>query len=184
MPVIIQHDLSQQVLMLGYMNEEAFNKTQTEGKVTFFSRSQNRLWTKGETSGNYLLVKDMHIDCDQDTLLIKVIPVGPTCHTGQYSCFEPETEKGFLYKLQNLIQNTKENPRKRSYTSKLFRKGINKISQKFGEEAVEVIIEAKDKDDEKFINETADLMYHFLVLLTQKGKDLSDVEKVLLERHE
>jgi len=169
--------------MLGYMNEEAFNITQAEERVTFFSRSQNKLWKKGETSGNFLQVKEMFLDCDQDSLLIKALPEGPTCHTGQYSCFEPENEKGFLYKLEGTIQQIKEAPRKRSYTSKLFRKGINKISQKFGEEAIEVIIEAKDKHDDLFINESADLMYHFLVLLAQKGKDLSDVEKVLLERH-
>lgn len=183
-PVIIQHAQSQQVLMLGYMNAEAFEKTKLEGKVTFFSRSKNRLWTKGESSGNFLFVKKIQLDCDQDTLLIKALPKGPTCHTGKYSCFGKESEKGFLHKLAATIQDRKKNPQKGSYTNKLFNKGLNKIAQKVGEEAVELVIEAKDNNDQLFLDEAADLMYHFLVLLAQKGKDLSDVEKVLLERHE
>jgi len=182
-PVIIQHHQSRQVLMLGYMNEEAWLKTQQEEKVTFFSRSKNRLWTKGETSGNFLLVKEIQLDCDQDTLLIMAQPKGPTCHTGSYSCFEEETSQGFLHKLEGIIQDRKANPTESSYTSTLFARGINKIAQKVGEEAVELVIEAKDNNDDLFLNEAADLMYHFLVLLAQKGKHLSDIEEVLLERH-
>lgn len=183
LPVIIQHAQSGQVLMLGYMDKEAFKLTQAQEVVTFYSRSKKRLWTKGETSRNYLRVAEMLLDCDKDTLLIKASPDGPTCHTGSYSCFEEESEKGFLHKLQSLIQDRKQRPKKGSYTTKLFKKGLNKIAQKVGEEAVELVIEAKDNDDDLFINEAADLMYHYLVLLAQKGKDLSDVEKVLLERH-
>ncbi len=182
-PVIIQHHQTFQVLMLGYMNEAAFEKTQKEKKVTFYSRSKKRLWTKGESSGNFLWVKDMKIDCDQDALLLKAAPEGPTCHTGSYSCFGKEKAHGFLHKLEGIIQQRKKQPKKGSYTSKLFEKGINKIAQKVGEEAVELVIEAKDNNDTLFLNEAADLMYHFLILLSQKGKDLSDVEKVLLERH-
>lgn len=182
-PVIIQDELTLQVLMLGYMNEEAFEKTKREGKVTFFSRSKNRLWTKGETSHNYLWVKKIDIDCDQDTLLIKVSPEGPTCHTGSYSCFEEQNAKGFVYKLQNIISQRIDEKVNGSYTYQLYQKGINKVAQKVGEEAVEVVIEAKDTDDVLFKNEAADLLYHYLILLKAKGFQLEDIEKVLFDRN-
>lgn len=182
-PVIIQEELTLQVLMLGYMNEEAFEKTKREGKVTFFSRSKNRLWTKGETSHNYLWVKKIDIDCDHDTLLIKVSPEGPTCHTGSYSCFEEQNAKGFVYKLQNIISQRIDEKVNGSYTYQLYQKGINKVAQKVGEEAVEVVIEAKDTDDVLFKNEAADLLYHYLILLKAKGFQLEDIEKVLFDRN-
>lgn len=182
-PVIIQDELTLQVLMLGYMNEEAFEKTKREGKVTFFSRSKNRLWTKGETSHNYLWVKKIDIDCDHDTLLIKVSPEGPTCHTGSYSCFEEQNAKGFVYKLQNIISQRIDEKVNGSYTYQLYQKGINKLAQKVGEEAVEVVIEAKDTDDVLFKNEAADLLYHYLILLKAKGFQLEDIEKVLFDRN-
>lgn len=182
-PVIIQDELTLQVLMLGYMNEEAFEKTKREGKVTFFSRSKNRLWTKGETSHNYLWVKKIDIDCDHDTLLIKVSPEGPTCHTGSYSCFEEQNAKGFVYKLQNIISQRINEKVNGSYTYQLYQKGINKVAQKVGEEAVEVVIEAKDTDDVLFKNEAADLLYHYLILLKAKGFQLEDIEKVLFDRN-
>jgi len=184
MPCIIQDDTTQKVLMLGYMNEEALEKTQTEGKVTFFSRTKKRLWTKGETSGNFLNVKSIKADCDNDTLLIKVNPVGEVCHTGADTCFE-ETNEGdkFLFDLEKVIQDRKDNPSEKSYTSSLFQKGINKIAQKVGEEAVEIVIEAKDNNDDLFLGEAADLMYHYLVLLVAKNKSLDDVISVLKERH-
>ena len=181
-PVIIQHFQNQQVLMLGYMNVEAFAKTQAEGKVTFFSRSKNRLWTKGETSGNFLFVKDILVDCDNDTLLIKADPVGPTCHTGATSCFKEETARGFLYELQQTISQRIDNNDTESYTNKLFRKGINKVAQKVGEEAVELVIEAKDNNDELFKNEAADLLYHLLILLKTKNVNLEEIEMVLKKR--
>ncbi|WP_303848601.1 bifunctional phosphoribosyl-AMP cyclohydrolase/phosphoribosyl-ATP diphosphatase HisIE [Apibacter mensalis] len=182
-PVIIQDELTLQILMLGYMNEEAFEKTKREGKVTFFSRSKNRLWTKGETSHNYLWVKKIDIDCDHDTLLIKVSPEGPTCHTGSYSCFEEQNVKGFVYKLQNIISQRIDEKVNGSYTYQLYQKGINKVAQKVGEEAVEVVIEAKDTDDVLFKNEAADLLYHYLILLKAKGFQLEDIEKVLFDRN-
>lgn len=184
MPCIVQDDATQKVLMLGYMNEAALEKTQTEGKVTFFSRTKNRLWTKGETSGNFLNVKSIKADCDNDTLLIKVNPVGVVCHTGADTCFE-ETNEGdsFLFDLEKVIQDRKDNPSEGSYTSSLFQKGINKIAQKVGEEAVEIVIEAKDENDDLFLGEAADLMYHYLVLLAAKNKSLDDVIDVLKERH-
>jgi phosphoribosyl-ATP pyrophosphohydrolase/phosphoribosyl-AMP cyclohydrolase len=181
-PVIIQNYLNQQVLMLGYMNEEAWLKTQSEGRVTFYSRSKNRLWTKGETSGNYLFVKDIRIDCDNDTILILAEPKGPTCHTGSTSCFKEETSKGFLYELQQTIARRIDDNDENSYTNKLYRKGINKVAQKVGEEAVELVIEAKDNDDDLFKNEAADLLYHFLILLKAKGVKLEDIELVLKGR--
>jgi phosphoribosyl-AMP cyclohydrolase / phosphoribosyl-ATP pyrophosphohydrolase len=181
-PVIIQHHQNMQVLMLGYMNEEAWQKTCQEGKVTFFSRSKNRLWTKGETSGNFLLVKDIRIDCDQDTILIKADPMGPTCHTGSTSCFHEETAKGFLYELQQTITQRIDDNDETSYTNKLFRKGINKVAQKVGEEAVELVIEAKDNNDELFKGEAADLLYHFLILLKTKNVKLEDIEHTLKNR--
>jgi len=181
-PVIIQNYQNQQVLMLGYMNEEAFTNTQAEGKVTFFSRSKNRLWTKGETSGNFLMVKDILIDCDNDTILIKADPIGPTCHTGSTTCFKEETAKGFLYELQQTIAQRIDENDVDSYTNKLFRKGINKVAQKVGEEAVELIIEAKDNDEDLFKNEAADLLYHLLILLKTKNVKLEDIELVLKNR--
>lgn len=181
-PVIIQDNATLQVLMLGYMNEEAFNKTQTEGKVTFFSRSKNRLWTKGETSGHFLLVQDIKIDCDNDTILIKVIPQGATCHTGSTSCFKEETAKGFLYKLENAINQRIDDNDENSYTNKLYKRGINKVAQKVGEEAIELVIEAKDNNADLFQNEAADLLYHFLILLKAKQMKLEDIEQVLQGR--
>ena len=181
-PVIIQDYLTLQVLMLGYMDEEAFQKTQLEQKVTFFSRSKNRLWTKGETSGNFLLVKEIKIDCDNDTLLIKALPSGPTCHKGTTSCFNEDTAKGFLYRLQQTIEQRIEVNDENSYTNKLYRRGINKVAQKVGEEAVELVIEAKDNNIELFKNEAADLMYHFLILLKAKNLQLEQIEKILKER--
>jgi len=182
-PAVIQDYSTLQVLMLGYMNEEAFRKTQQEGKVTFFSRSRNRLWTKGETSGNFLIVKEITIDCDNDALLIKVDPSGPVCHTGTKSCFGEETSKGFIYKLEQIINQRVDNNIGESYTNKLFRKGINKVAQKVGEEAVELIIEAKDDDPELFKNEAADLFYHLLILLKIKKVSFSDIEEILKSRH-
>jgi phosphoribosyl-AMP cyclohydrolase / phosphoribosyl-ATP pyrophosphohydrolase len=181
-PVIIQNYQNQQVLMLGYMNEEAFAKTQSEGKVTFFSRSKNRLWTKGETSGNFLIVKDILVDCDNDTILIKADPKGPTCHTGSTSCFKEETAKGFLYELQQAIAQRIDENDVDSYTNKLFRKGINKVAQKVGEEAVELVIEAKDNNEDLFKNEAADLLFHLLILLKTKNVKLEDIELVLKNR--
>ncbi len=182
-PVIIQDDRTFQVLMLGYMNREAYEKTKNEGIVTFFSRSKNRLWTKGETSGNVLHVRQISFDCDKDTLLIKVMPEGPTCHTGSTSCFNEETSKGFIYRLEEIISQRIEDDETASYTNKLFRKGINKVAQKVGEEAVELIIEAKDNNDDLFQNEAADLLYHFLILLKAKGFQLEDIEAILEERN-
>jgi len=181
-PVIIQNSNSSQVLMLGYMNEEAYKKTKSGGKVTFFSRSKNRLWTKGETSGNYLFVKEIQIDCDSDTILIKAQPKGPTCHTGSTSCFKEETAKGFLYQLEQTISDRIVNNAENSYTNKLYKKGINKIAQKLGEEAIELIIEAIDNDDNLLKNEAADLLYHFLVLLKAKGVKLTEIEEILKDR--
>ena len=181
-PAIIQHTLTGQVLMLGYMNEEALEKTKSEGKVTFFSRSKNRLWTKGETSGNYLIVDEILTDCDGDTLLIKVYPQGPTCHTGSTSCFKEESAKGFLYKLEKTIEQRIASDAENSYTNALFKKGVNKVAQKVGEEAVELVIEAKDNNIDLFKNEAADLLYHFLILLKTKNLKLTDIEEVLQGR--
>lgn len=182
-PVVIQDTHTLQVLMVGYMNEEALEKTRKEGKVTFFSRSKQRLWTKGESSGNYLTVDEIQVDCDSDTLLIKAIPAGPTCHTGSTSCFKEETSKGFLYELESVIeQRITENP-EGSYTSRLFSRGVNKVAQKVGEEAVELVIESKDDNLDLFKNEAADLLYHFLILLKTKDLKLQDVEAVLQGRH-
>ncbi len=183
-PAIIQHYATKTVLMLGYMNEEALQKTQELGKVTFYSRSKQRLWTKGEESGNSLLLKSIEVDCDNDTLLIQVDPVGPTCHKGTETCFGEVDGSGFVHQLQRIIEDRKTNPSEKSYTTSLFEKGINKIAQKVGEEAVETVIEAKDDNDELFLNEAADLMFHYLVLLSAKGKSLEDVEAVLKSRHQ
>ncbi|SFK45482.1 bifunctional phosphoribosyl-AMP cyclohydrolase/phosphoribosyl-ATP diphosphatase HisIE [Proteiniphilum acetatigenes] len=182
-PAVIQDTLSLQVLMVGYMNEEALERTQKEGKVTFFSRSKNRLWTKGETSGNWLVVDEILTDCDNDTILIKAYPQGPACHTGSTSCFGDKQSKGFLYELENVIEKRiTENP-EGSYTSKLFSRGVNKVAQKVGEEAVELVIEAKDNNIDLFKNEAADLLYHFLILLKTKKLKLEDIEAILVERH-
>ncbi|MFN6945687.1 MAG: bifunctional phosphoribosyl-AMP cyclohydrolase/phosphoribosyl-ATP diphosphatase HisIE [Cytophagaceae bacterium] len=184
-PAIIQDIETARVLMTGYMNKEAYEKTSQEGKVTFFSRSKQRLWTKGETSGNFLLVKDIKVDCDGDALLIKVTPIGPTCHTGSDTCWnEKNTGKAaFLNHLKEVIRNRKNNPSDTSYTSSLFAKGVNKIAQKVGEEAVELVIEAKDNNKDLFLGEAADLLFHYLVLLEQKNIDLDEVINVLADRH-
>jgi len=184
-PAIIQDADTSKVLMLGFMNQEAYDKTVREKKVTFFSRTKNRLWTKGEESGHFLLVKDVLLDCDNDTLLIKCKPVGPTCHTGSDTCFNELNSGGieFLNYLQKLIDQRKKDMPENSYTTKLFNKGINKIAQKVGEEAVELVIESKDNNDELFLNEAADLMFHLLVLLTEKKFKIDDVVKILESRH-
>ena len=189
-PAIIQDENTATVLMLGFMNSEALDKTRKEGKVTFFSRTKNRLWTKGEESGNFLHVVEILEDCDKDTLLIKANPAGPVCHTGSETCFNeknivsPDPEGiSFITQLQQLIHKRKIEMPEGSYTSSLFNAGINKIAQKVGEEAVELVIEAKDNNDELFLNEAADLLYHMLVLLTAKGKDIKDVVAVLEQRH-
>jgi phosphoribosyl-ATP pyrophosphohydrolase/phosphoribosyl-AMP cyclohydrolase len=181
-PVIIQDHASLQVLMLGYMNQDAFHKTEAENKVTFYSRSKKRLWTKGEESGNFLKVIDMQIDCDNDTLLIKADPVGPTCHTGSTSCFKEETSKGFIYALEDSINKRIIEADENSYTYKLFKKGINKVAQKVGEEAVELVIESKDNDLNLFKNEAADLLYHYLILLKAKDLNFEAIEEVLEKR--
>lgn len=183
-PAIIQDSETGVVLMLGYMNKEAFEKTKESGKVTFFSRSQNKLWTKGETSGNWLYYKDALIDCDNDTLLIKATPSGPTCHTGQDTCFNEINNGGsFLNELENLILERKQKMPEKSYTTELFRKGINKISQKVGEEATEVIIEAMAKNNNLLKEESADLIYHLLVLLAERDLKFNEVVEVLKKRH-
>ena len=183
-PVIVQDDQTARVLMLGYMNEEAFVKTQKEKRVTFYSRSKKRLWTKGEESGNFLEVKTILIDCDDDTLLIKAVPLGPVCHTGADTCFqEKNVSADFLQVLENIIVDRKSNPSETSYTTSLFKKGINKIAQKVGEEAVELVIEAKDNNIDLFKNEAADLLYHYLILLAAKNTSLHDIKQVLIERH-
>jgi len=184
-PVIIQDWSTNRVLMLGYMNEEALKKTKSEGKVTFYSRSKERLWTKGETSGNFLEVKEIIADCDNDTLLIKTEPQGPTCHTGADTCFNESNGANalFLHYLQDIIVDRRNSTADKSYTKLLFDKGINKIAQKVGEEAVELVIEAKDSDEDLFKNEAADLLFHLLVLLEAKNVKLGDVVDVLRERH-
>ena len=192
-PAIIQDASTDTVLMLGFMNEEALQRTREEGKVTFFSRTKNRLWTKGEESGNFLHVVEILEDCDKDTLLIKANPAGSVCHTGSDTCFnEKNTDSGvsqdqedltFIVQLQQLIHRRKAEMPEDSYTTSLFNAGINKIAQKVGEEAVELVIESKDSNDELFLNEAADLLYHLLVLLTAKGKDIKDVVSVLEQRH-
>ena len=182
LPVIIQDSATQKVLMLGFMNEAAFNKTNEEARVTFFSRSKQRLWTKGETSGNFLEVKEILLDCDSDTLLVKAAPIGPVCHTGADTCFNESNPKFSLNKLEETIEARKNNPVAGSYTSSLFDSGINKIAQKVGEEAVELVIESKDNNKDKLLNEAADLLYHYLVLLHAKGQRLNDVVQVLAGR--
>lgn len=183
-PVIIQDDRTLQVLMLGYMNAEALEKTSQEKTVTFFSRSKNRLWTKGEESGNFLAVKSIASDCDNDTILIRAVPKNTVCHTGSFSCFGDKDPKGFLYDLEATISRRIDEKAENSYTYALFQKGINKMAQKVGEEAVELVIEAKDNQDELFKNEAADLLYHYLILLKAKGMSMQDIEKVLMDRSE
>lgn len=183
-PAIVQDNTTNIVLMLGYMNTEAFEKTQKERRVTFFSRSKKRLWTKGEESGNFLNVDTMLIDCDSDSILIKATPLGPTCHTGSDTCFnEKNTPVDFLSRLEQIINDRKNNPNDKSYTSSLFAKGINKIAQKVGEEAIELVIEAKDTNADLFKNEAADLLFHYLILLSAKGYNLTEITNVLHSRH-
>lgn len=183
-PVIIQDSISMTVLMLGYMNDEAIRKTKKTGNVTFYSRTKKRLWTKGEESGNFLRLVNMKVDCDNDTILIYVKPEGPTCHLGTDSCWGEKnlSNFGYLSQLEEIIAERKKDDKKNSYVASLFREGINKIAQKVGEEATETIIEAKDENKQLFLNESADLLFHYLILLQAKGFRLSDVEKVLLTR--
>ena len=183
-PAIIQDYKTHKVLMLGFMSEESMNKTLQEGKVTFYSRTKKRLWTKGEESGNYLHVKEVIPDCDHDTLLIKAIPTGPVCHTGADTCWsERNHQEDFLYYLEDIIELRKKSQDEKSYVRQLFQQGINKIAQKVGEEAVELVIEAKDNNDELFLNESADLLFHYLLLLNAKGYNLRDVVTILQARH-
>ena len=183
-PAIVQDHSTGKVLMLGFMNEEAYRKTLSGGKVVFYSRSRQRLWTKGEESGHFLLLKGLTADCDQDSLLIKAEPLGPVCHTGADTCWgEKNIKDDFLYYLESLIHLRKQAPVEESYVAKLFSKGINKIAQKLGEEAVEMVIEAKDQNEELFLNESADLLFHYLILLNAKGHTLQDVVAILEQRH-
>jgi len=184
LPAIIQDADTGKVLMLGFMNQAAWQKTCAEKRVTFYSRTKKRLWTKGETSGHFLSVESVRTDCDDDTILIKARPAGPVCHTGADTCFGESNAAGFdLFALQKIIKNRKENPTDQSYTASLFARGINKIAQKVGEEAVELVIEAKDDNRDLFLNEAADLVYHLLVLLEAKSVDLGEVIAVLADRH-
>lgn len=185
-PAIVQDAQTKEILMLGYMNQEALDKTQETQKVTFFSRSKNRLWTKGEESGNFLELVGIRVDCDKDTLLVTANPKGPTCHTGTDTCWGTQNNQdyGFLSKLEEIIAARKEDKENTdSYVASLFRKGINKIAQKVGEEAVETVIEAKDDNDDLFLNESADLLFHYLILLQAKGYLLNDIVKTLKDRH-
>ncbi len=181
-PAVIQDAKTKKVLMLGYMNDEAYNKTLESGLVTFYSRSRKRLWTKGETSANFLELVEIKLDCDQDSLLVLVNPTGPVCHTGSDTCWDEKNRLGFLDELESIIAQRKKMLPENSYVSSLFKKGLNKIAQKLGEEAVEVIIEAKDQNDELFLNESADLLFHYLILLQAKGFKLDDVVSVLEKR--
>jgi phosphoribosyl-ATP pyrophosphohydrolase/phosphoribosyl-AMP cyclohydrolase len=184
-PAIVQDYITQKVLMLGFMNEEALKKTEETGLVTFFSRSKHRLWTKGEESGNHLQLRQILVDCDKDTLLIKAEPKGPVCHTGADTCWSEKNHKeDFLYYLEHIVQLRRNGTEEKSYVKSLFAKGINKIAQKVGEEAVELVIEAKDVNRELFLNEAADLLFHYIVLLQAKDCSLSDVIKVLQQRHQ
>ncbi len=185
-PVIVQDSLSGKVLMQGYMNEEALAKTKESGMVTFFSRSKNRLWTKGETSGNFMELVSIAVDCDGDSILVKANPRGPVCHTGADTCFDEvnDSKTGFIDQLRAIIKDRKNNPTDKSYTASLFAKGINKVAQKVGEEAVEIVIEAKDDNKDLFMGEAADLLYHYLVLLEAKGYELDEVMEVLIDRHQ
>ena len=182
-PAIVQDSDTGKVLMLGFMNEEALAKTQKEKKVTFFSRSKQRLWTKGEESGNFLEVREIAGDCDKDTILVKARPAGPVCHTGADTCFNETNRPDFLKTLERIIRERQQDPPGKSYTASLFARGINKIAQKVGEEATELVIEAKDNNRELFLNEAADLLFHYLILLRAKNADLGEVISVLEERH-
>ncbi len=182
-PAIIQDAKTKKVLMLGYMNDEAYKKTLESGLVTFYSRSRKKIWTKGETSGNFLELIEIKVDCDQDSLLVLANPTGPVCHTGSDTCWDEKNQIDFLENLENIITQRKEMLPDNSYVSSLFKKGLNKIAQKVGEEAVEVIIEAKDQDDDRFLNESADLLFHYLILLQAKGFKLDDVVSVLEKRN-
>jgi phosphoribosyl-ATP pyrophosphohydrolase/phosphoribosyl-AMP cyclohydrolase len=182
-PVIIQNVQTLEVLMLGYMNKEAYDKTVKENIVTFFSRSKNRLWTKGETSNNFLHVRSMHLDCDNDTLLIKVKADGPTCHTGSRSCFKTDYNQNFILELEAIVADRYENPQEGSYVNKLHAKGLNKIAQKVGEEAVETVIAALNETETDLINESSDLVFHLIVLLREKGLNLERIARNLEERH-
>jgi len=182
-PCVVQDAYSNKVLMLGFMNEEAYSKTVAEKRVTFYSRSKQRLWTKGETSGNWLELVEILKDCDNDSLLVKATPKGPVCHTGADTCFNESNDRWSLKSLEQIISDRKLNPKKESYTSSLFESGINKIAQKVGEEAVELVIEAKDNNQERFVNEAADLLFHYLILLSAKNCKLDDVIKILSNRH-
>ncbi|MCX2431068.1 bifunctional phosphoribosyl-AMP cyclohydrolase/phosphoribosyl-ATP diphosphatase HisIE [Pedobacter sp. GR22-10] len=184
LPVIIQNYKTLEVLMLGYMNAEALEKTQTEGKVTFFSRAKNRLWTKGETSNNFLYVKELYVDCDNDTILIKADAVGPTCHTGSRSCFKTDFNQNFIFELENIITDRYENPVEGSYINKMRSKGLNKIAQKVGEEGVETVIAALAESEEELIGEASDLVFHLLFLLKEKGLSIQDIAKNLEKRHQ
>lgn len=183
LPVVVQDAATLKVLMLGYMNREAYEKTLAEGRVTFYSRSRQSLWTKGETSGHYLMVESMYIDCDKDTLLVKATPIGPTCHRGTTSCFDTPDSEGFIRKLQTVIQQRHRDMPEGSYTTKLFIKGVKKIAQKVGEEAVESVVEAVDGNRDRFIYEASDMVYHLLVLLEQMGCSIEDLERELELRH-
>lgn len=183
LPVIIQDYKTLEVLMLGYMNAEALEKTQAEGKVTFFSRSKNRLWTKGETSNNFLYVKELFVDCDNDTILIKADAVGPTCHTGSRSCFKTDFNQNFIFELENIINDRYENPVEGSYINKMRSKGLNKIAQKVGEEGVETVIAALAESEEELIGEASDLLFHLMFLLKEKGLSIQDIAKNLEKRH-
>jgi phosphoribosyl-ATP pyrophosphohydrolase/phosphoribosyl-AMP cyclohydrolase len=183
-PAIIQDHVTQKVLMLGFMNQHALDKTMTEGKVTFFSRTKNRLWTKGEESGHFLHLKEIAVDCDNDTLLVKVKPEGPVCHTGADTCWmERNHSEDFLYYLEDIIQLRKKTEDGKSYVRDLLNKGINKVAQKVGEEAIELVIESKDNNEELFLNEAADLLFHYLLLLNAKGHNLHSVVEILKSRH-
>lgn len=184
-PAIVQDNRTGKVLMLGFMNQEALDKTIALGRLTFYSRSKKRLWTKGEESGHFLNLRNLAVDCDQDTLLIQAAPEGPVCHTGADTCWNEKNEPaGFLPELEKIIRQRKNNPEENSYVAGLFKKGINKVAQKVGEEAVELVIEAKDSNDSLFLNEAADLLFHYLILLQAKGHNLQDVTDVLRERHD
>ena len=183
LPVIVQDATTLKVLMLGYMNREAYDKTVEEGRVSFFSRTRNTLWTKGETSGHFLLVKDMYADCDMDTLLVKAEPIGPTCHRGTTSCFDTPESEGFIRHLQSVVQQRHRDMPEGSYTTKLFIKGVKKIAQKVGEEAVESVVEAVDGNRDRFIYEASDMIYHLLVLMEQMGCSIEDMERELALRH-
>ncbi|WP_341657158.1 bifunctional phosphoribosyl-AMP cyclohydrolase/phosphoribosyl-ATP diphosphatase HisIE [Blattabacterium cuenoti] len=182
-PVIVQDSKTNKVLMLGYMNQEAYKKSIDEKKVTFYSRSKKRLWTKGETSKNYLFIKDILVDCDKDTLLIKAKPAGPICHKGSDTCWKEINNKNFLFHLENIISDKIKKKQENSYIYQLLKKGVNRISQKLGEEAVELIIESKDNNKNLFLNESADLLFHYLILLKKKGFKIQDVINILENRH-